>query len=164
MINARITFSNIQALDISVEGVTSLSEDTGRSSVAIDDAVFAAPRSYEQLGAGAGTENTMAHRMYTGGGGGDEEDIMLQYAIRQSLGEPGDSGPENSEQVDIWEALEGLPPGQSRVSLQVAREERLLQQAIEVRQVVHRILNCVLISGFSFNLENIMTFVSGKHE
>merc|ERR1719460_524018 len=52
---------------------------------------------------------------------------MLQYAIRQSLGEPG----ENTEQVDIWEALEGLPPGQSRVSLQVAREERLLQQAIE---------------------------------
>jgi len=131
VINARITFSNIQALDISVEGVTSLSEDTGRSSVAIDDAVFAAPRSYEQLGAGAGTENTMAHRMYTGGGGGDEEDIMLQYAIRQSLGEPGDTGGENSEQVDIWEALEGLPPGQSRVSLQVAREERLLQQAIE---------------------------------
>jgi len=131
VINARITFSNIQALDISVEGVTSLSEDTGRSSVAIDDGVFAAPRSYEQLGAGAGTENTMAHRMYTGGGGGDEEDIMLQYAIRQSLGEPGDTGGENSEQVDIWEALEGLPPGQSRVSLQVAREERLLQQAIE---------------------------------
>ena len=78
MINARITFSNIQALDVSVEGVTSLSEDGGRSSVAIDDTVFTAPRSYEQLGAGAGTENTMAHRMYTGGGGGDEEEIMLQ--------------------------------------------------------------------------------------
>ena len=44
------------------------------------------------------------------------------------------TGGENSEQVDIWEALEGLPPGQSRVSLQVAREERLLQQAIEVRE------------------------------
>ena len=142
VINARITFSNIQALDVSVEGVTSLSEDSGRSSVAIDDAVFAAPRSYEQLGAGAGTENTMAHRMYTGGGGGDEEDIMLQYAIRQSLGEPGDDTGtgENTEQVDIWEALEGLPPGQSRVSLQVAREERLLQQAIEVRQL--EILYC----------------------
>ena len=106
MINARIMFSDIQALDIS--GVTSLSEDTGRSIVAIDDAVFAAPRLYDQLGAGDRTENTMAHRMYTGG--------------------------ENSEQVDIWEALEGLPQGQSRVSLLVAREERLFQQAIEVRE------------------------------
>ena len=80
MINARIMFSDIQALDIS--GVTSLSEDTGLSSVAIDDAVFAPLRSYKQLGAGAGTENTLAHRMYTGGDGCDEEDIMLQYAIR----------------------------------------------------------------------------------
>ena len=97
--------------------------------MAIDDSVFTAPRSYEQLGAGTGTENTMAHRMYTGGGGGDKKDIILQYAIRQSLGEP---GAESSEQADIWEALEGLPPGQSRVSLQVAREERLLRQAIEV--------------------------------
>ncbi len=105
VINARITFSYIKALYMSVEGVTSLSEDTGRSIVAIDDAVFAAPKSYDQLGAGDGTENTMAHRMFTGG--------------------------ENSEQVDIWEAL---PQGQSRVSLLVAREERLLQQAIEVRE------------------------------
>ena len=104
------------------EGVTKLSEDGGRSSVAIDDSVFTAPRSYEQLGAGTGTENTMAHRMYTGGGGGDKKDIILQYAIRQSLGEPGEPGAESSEQVDIWEALEGLPPGQSRVSLQVARD------------------------------------------
>ena len=87
MINARITFSNIQALDVSVEGVTSLSEDSGRSSVAIDDAVFAAPRAYEQLGAGAGTENTMAHRMYTGGGGGDEtgHQVILPAFILQLL-------------------------------------------------------------------------------
>ena len=54
---------------------------------------------------------------------------MLQYAIRQSLGE--NSG-ESSDQVDIWEALEGLPPGHSRVNFQ--GEDRLLQQAIEVRQ------------------------------
>jgi len=31
--------------------------------------------------------------------------------------------------VDIWEALEGLPPGQSRVNFQ--GEDRMLQQAIE---------------------------------
>ncbi len=34
VINARITFSYIKALYMSVEGVTSLSEDTGRSIVA----------------------------------------------------------------------------------------------------------------------------------
>ena len=33
--------------------------------------------------------------------------------------------------MDIWEALEGLPPGHSRVNFQ--GEDRLLQQAIEVR-------------------------------
>ena len=59
---------------------------------------------------------------------------MLLYAIRQSLGKPGDTGGENSKQVDIWEALEVLPLGQCRVSFQVAREERLLQHSIEVRE------------------------------
>ena len=123
MINARITFSNIQALDSPVAGVTNIMEESGRSSVAIDDGVFSVPRSYEMLG--GASENTM--RLY--GQNNDEEEIMLQYAIRQSLGEPG-SG-EQAEQVDIWEALEGLPPGQSRVNFQ--GEDRLLQQAIEVR-------------------------------
>ena len=91
VINARITFSNIQALDTPVQGVTSLQEDSGRSSVAMDDAVFEVPREYEVLG--GSSENTM--RMYNQGN--DEEEIMLQYAIRQSLGEPETS--ESSEQV-----------------------------------------------------------------
>ena len=124
VINARITFSNIQALDIPMQGVTSVQEDSGRSSVAIDDGVFATPRSYQVLG--GASENTM--RLY--GQNNDEEEIMLQYAIRQSLGE---TNGENTEQVDIWEALEGLPPGSSRVNFQ--GEDRLLQQAIEVRVV-----------------------------
>ena len=122
VINARITFSNIQALDTPVQGVTSLQEDSGRSSVAMDDAVFEVPREYEVLG--GSSENTM--RMYNQGN--DEEEIMLQYAIRQSLGE---TNGESNDQVDIWEALEGLPPGHSRVNFQ--GEDRLLQQAIEVR-------------------------------
>ena len=122
VINARITFSNIQALDTPVQGVTCIKEDEGRSSVAIDDAVFAIPRSYEMLG--GASETSM--RMY--GQNNDEEEIMLQYAIRQSLGDT--SNGDNCDQVDIWEALEGLPPGQSRVNFQ--GEDRLLQQAIEV--------------------------------
>jgi len=120
VINARITFSNIQALDTPVPGVTSLKEEDGRTSVALDDAVFDVPRAYEVLG--GSSENTM--RRYNQGN--DEEEIMLQYAIRQSLGE---TAGESQDQVDIWEALEGLPPGQSRVNFQ--GEDRLLQQAIE---------------------------------
>lgn len=107
VINARITFSNIQALDTTVAGVTSFREDGGRSSAAIDDSVFEVPRSYDVLG--GASENTM--RQYQGT---DEEEIMLQYAIRQSLGETGDTNGESADHVDIWEALEGLPPGQSR--------------------------------------------------
>merc|ERR1711872_562104 len=61
--------------------------------------------------------------------GTDEEEILLQYAIRQSLGDQGDTNGESGEHVDIWEALEGLPPGQSRVNFQ--GEDRMLQQAIE---------------------------------
>ena len=67
-----------QALDIPVEGVTSLSEAGGRSSVAIEDAVFMAPRGYDQLGAGAGTE--MTHRMY-GAGAGDEVMVMMIMTV-----------------------------------------------------------------------------------
>jgi len=121
VINARITFSNIQALHTMVPGVTSFKEDDGRSSAAIDDSVFEVPRSYDVVG--GASENTM--RQYQGT---DEEEIMLQYAIRQSLGEADTNG-ESTDHVDIWEALEGLPPGQSRVNFQ--GEDRMLQQAIE---------------------------------
>merc|ERR1719471_104899 len=62
VINARITFSNIQALDTPVQGVTSFKEEDGRSSAAIDDSVFEVPRSYDILG--GASENTM--RQYQG--------------------------------------------------------------------------------------------------
>ena len=114
-----------------MQGVTSLQEDSGRSSVAIEDGVFEVPRAYDVLG--GSSENTM--RMYNQSN--DEEEIMLQYAIRQSLGESNES----NDHVDIWEALEGLPPGHSRVNFQ--GEDRLLQQAIEVSlsELVEQIFN-----------------------
>jgi len=121
VINAQITFSNIQALDTAVQGVTSFREESGRSSAAIDDSVFEVPREYDVLG--GASENT--RRQYLGGG--DEEEIMLQYAIRQSLAEPGDK-------VDIYEALEGLPPGSRALGMGsslLQGEDRMLQQAIE---------------------------------
>jgi hypothetical protein len=97
LINARITFSNIQALDESVRGVTSIREDCGRSSAAIDDSVFEIPRAYTTLGNGA---TSARQQQYAG----DEEDLLLQYAIRQSL--TNSAGSEQiDQQVDIWEAL-----------------------------------------------------------
>lgn len=134
VINARITFSNIQALDSAVAGVTSFKEDDGRSSAAIDDSVFEVPRGYKVLG--GASENTM--RQY--GGGQEQEEIMLQYAIRQSLGESGEGlQAETGDQVSIWEALEGLPAGagpernggSGGLSDSLQNEDRLLQQAIE---------------------------------
>ena len=96
MINARITFSNIQALDVPVEGVTSLSEDSGRSSVAIDDAVFAAPRSYEQLGAGAGTAEKKKGTQLPGSLGGQGalvHKMVALAAMASSLGPLGHFAP-----------------------------------------------------------------------
>merc|ERR1719234_1840007 len=120
VINAQITFSNIQALDNPVGGVTSFKEESGHSSAAIDDSVFEVPRSYDVLG--GASENT--RRQYQGGG--EEEEMMLQYAIRQSLAQPGDQ-----TQVDIYEALEGLPPNANRPMMSgLEAEDRLLQQAI----------------------------------
>jgi len=135
VINAQITFSNIQALDTAVQGVTSFREESGRSSAAIDDSVFEVPRDYDVLG--GASENT--RRQYQSGG--DEEEIMLQYAIRQSLAEPGD-------QVDIYEALEGLPPGPRVLgvggSTLLQGEDRMLQQAIEASMTEARAGGLVL--------------------
>ena len=75
------------------------------------------------------SENT--RRLY--GQDNNEEEMLLQLAIRQSLASSDTPGPgpaDTADQVDIWEALEGLPPGHSRAALQ--GEDRLLQQAIEV--------------------------------
>jgi len=145
VINARITFSNIQALDESVRGVTSIREDCGRSSAAIDDSVFEIPRAYTTLGNGA---HSARQQQYAG----DEEDLLIQYAIRQSL-----NNTTSNEQVDIWEALgtETQPeerngrngagpksPGENGADhaarplpfnqrFHIENEERLLQEAIE---------------------------------
>jgi len=152
VINARITFSNIQALDKPVDGVISLKEEDGRSSAAIDDSVFEVPREYTRLG--GSSENSV--RQYSG----DEEDLLLQYAIRQSL----DNNPNNQQQMDIWEALgnngvrgdreegdgaatqeprpnkalssvnPGLP---NSLQMHLQREERQLQEAIEASMREH---------------------------
>ena len=83
-----------------------------------------------------GSENT--RRLY--GQDNNEEEMLLQLAIRQSLASSDTPGPaDTADQVDIWEALEGLPPGHSRAALQ--GEDRLLQQAIEVTHCTSTLLS-----------------------
>ena len=88
-----------------------------------------------------GSENT--RRLY--GQDNNEEEMLLQLAIRQSLASSDTPGPgpgpaDTADQVDIWEALEGLPPGHSRAALQ--GEDRLLQQAIEVTHCTSTLFIC----------------------
>lgn len=126
---------NIQSLDDKVDGVTSFGEDNGLVSVDISDSVFEVPKGYNTLGGSSDNQR----RQY----GGEEEDLLLQYAIRQSLGQEitnGEDGgvyhgEQGGNQVDIWEALEGLPPGGKRLNIE--DEDRLLQEAIEASMMGH---------------------------
>ena len=98
------------------------------------------------------SENT--RRLY--GQDNNEEEMLLQLAIRQSLASSDTPGPgpaDTADQVDIWEALEGLPPGHSRAALQ--GEDRLLQQAIEVT-------NCTWnLSVIFYEICSVLVFLFG---
>ncbi len=104
VLNARITFCNIFALTSPVEGVSvineSAAEDTDGSKKSIcflDEDVFQIPASYSRIG---GVSTDHARRQYE-----DDDDRLLQYAIRQSM--LSDMDPSAAkEEVDIWEALQ----------------------------------------------------------
>lgn len=117
VLNARITFGNIFALDNPVPKVSSIQEDD-RLTCILDDSLFQCPPDYFKLG-NAGTEG--GRRQY----GNEEEDQLLQFAIQQSLIE---SGTEN-EEVDVWEALRGQK--MSRPETPINYEEKELQRAIQ---------------------------------
>jgi hypothetical protein len=85
VLNALITFGNVFALETPVPHVTNIKEgEDDRLTCIIDDECFAVPANYENR---AGTY----HRQ---GLGFEDEDELLEYAIRQSLV---DSGTENEE-------------------------------------------------------------------
>ncbi|XP_067684865.1 ankyrin repeat domain-containing protein 13D-like isoform X1 [Haliotis asinina] len=109
VLNARITFGNIFAMESSVEGVSCIQEE--ESTCVVDDSCFNPPPGYGRLGD--------AHHSRLR----DEDDELLQFAIQQSLME---AGTEN-DQVTFWEALNKTTPptGPAR-----EEEERLLQRAI----------------------------------
>ncbi|CAH1405533.1 unnamed protein product [Nezara viridula] len=114
VLNARITFGNIFALDSPVEGVSTI-DDGNKLSCVVDDSCFQPPPSYTFMGADSRRQvNNL-----------EEDDDMLQYAIQQSLLQSG----HDDDQVDIWEALQAQRP--STPFLGDDEEEKQLQRAIE---------------------------------
>lgn len=96
VLNALITFGNVFALESPVPFVSNIKEDDDRLTCVIDDASFEVPANYENRA------SDYRHQ----GLGFEDEDELLEYALRQSLV---DSGTEN-EEVDIWEALKCQRP------------------------------------------------------
>lgn len=93
VLNALITFGNVFALEMPVQHVTNIKEEDDRLTCLIDDECFEVPANYENR---AGDY----HRQ---GLGFEDEDELLEYAIRQSLV---DSGTENDEVCIILFALQ----------------------------------------------------------
>lgn len=84
VLNALITFGNVFALETAVPHVTNIKEEDDRLTCVIDDECFEVPPNYENRA------SDYRHQ----GLGFEDEDELLEYAIRQSLV---DTGTENEE-------------------------------------------------------------------
>lgn len=115
VLNARITFGNIFAMDEPVPHVMAIREGE-RHSCVLDEECFAVPPSYSELG-----EEDRRHHNF------EDEDDLLQYAIQQSLIEAGSE----RDEVDIWEALKAQKPSRPVTPNFITEEERQLQRAIQ---------------------------------
>ncbi|XP_063364212.1 ankyrin repeat domain-containing protein 13D [Cydia amplana] len=125
VLNARITFGNIFGTETPVPHVECIQEGE-RLSCIVDDACFNLAKGYRDALA---SDERIACSM-------EHDESLLQYAIQQSLMDPGT----HEDQVDVWEALRGASPaptprprsprGPADVDL-LAHEERQLQKAIE---------------------------------
>ncbi|XP_059256259.1 ankyrin repeat domain-containing protein 13D isoform X4 [Mustela nigripes] len=125
VLNARITFSNLCGCDEPLSSVwvpASGSGGPGSGSpfpCEVDPAVFEVPEGYSVLGA----ERSEPLR--------DEDDDLLQFAIRQSLLEAG----AEAEQVTVWEALTNTRPGapaQAAAYEEQLQLERALQESLRM--------------------------------
>ncbi|XP_077995554.1 ankyrin repeat domain-containing protein 13D-like [Glandiceps talaboti] len=129
ILNARITFGNLDASNEAVSGVLCLHESSAASNgehtseavgppitCAVDATCFEPPAMYDRLGDGYREPMTMMR---------DEDDDLLQFAIQQSLL---DAGTED-DQVTVWEALNNSKP--SHGTNFRAQEDRMLQRAIQ---------------------------------
>ncbi|XP_005093242.1 ankyrin repeat domain-containing protein 13D [Aplysia californica] len=109
VLNARITFGNIQASEQEARYVTTV-KTPEQITCSIEEECFNAPASYGRLG-GDGHHERLR----------DEDDELLQFAIQQSLVE---QGTEN-EQVTFYEALNKGKDGGP-----MEDEDKMLQRAI----------------------------------
>nr|CAI5846460.1 unnamed protein product [Callosobruchus analis] len=117
VLNARITFGNIFAMDADVAHVTKIQEED-RLTCVLDESLFRCPASYTQIG-NAGVDGRRQFSM-------EEEDDLLQFAIQQSLIESGTE----KEEVDIWEALKSQKPSRPETPNLLGEEERQLQRCV----------------------------------
>lgn len=92
VLNALITFGNVFGLDSPVENVTNIKEDEDRLTCVIDEGCFEVPKNY------ANRAIDYSHQ----GLGFEDEDQLLEFAIRQSLM---DAGSENEEVSNNWHIL-----------------------------------------------------------
>ncbi|KAJ8923292.1 hypothetical protein NQ315_001850 [Exocentrus adspersus] len=118
VLNARITFGNIFAMDSPVPHVAKIQEED-RLTCILEEHIFKCPAGYSQIGNGVDGRRQFSM---------EEEDDLLQFAIQQSLI---DAGTEK-EEVDIWEALKAQKPSRPETPTFVGgEEERQLQRAIQ---------------------------------
>lgn len=128
VLNARITFGNIFAMDCPVSYVSRIQEDD-RITCILDETIFQSPQGYIQLGNGSAFEADI-RRQYSM----EEEDDLLQFAIQQSLIEAGTE----KEEVDIWEALKAQKPSRPNTPNIIGEEERQLQRAIQASLALYQ--------------------------
>uniref|UniRef100_A0A1B6FWR0 Ankyrin repeat domain-containing protein n=1 Tax=Cuerna arida TaxID=1464854 RepID=A0A1B6FWR0_9HEMI len=128
VLNARITFGNIFAMDEAVAGVSRI-EESSRMSCSLDDSCFEPPASYTLMGADMRRQISL-----------EEDDDMLQYAITQSLLESGSE----EDQVDIWEALQVQRPNTPGYTPD--DEEKALQRAIQASLSAYQDLDPELLA------------------
>ncbi|KAF5295163.1 hypothetical protein FQR65_LT10551 [Abscondita terminalis] len=125
VLNARITFGNIFAMDCIVPHISQL-EENDRVTCVVDEIVFQSPSGYTQLG----NVDSDIRRQYSM----EEEDDLLQFAIQQSLIEAGTE----KEEVDIWEALKAQKPSRPNTPNMLGEEERQLQRAIQASLALYQ--------------------------
>ncbi|XP_007898957.1 ankyrin repeat domain-containing protein 13B [Callorhinchus milii] len=157
ILNARITFGNLNGCDESVSSIRSSpnsetpspSSDTSSISSSssmtscrgcdMDPMLFEMPRGYTVVG---GNRDSLR----------EEDDDLLQFAIQQSLLEAGTE----YDQVTIWEALTNSKPGTHPMTCEARKGERTPKHNILSRPSPRHIPNRQLYSSYDEQLRLAM--------
>jgi ankyrin repeat domain-containing protein 13 len=95
VITAKVTFGNIHAINTPVDKVTCITDSLGTPACLVDELVFTIPNGYRSIG------HTLPQQMASRE---DEDDILLQLAIQQSLSTSNQFG--DQEQVTALEMFD----------------------------------------------------------